>query len=72
MRESQAGRDAISSLMTDPVPAVRCMAATHSLAWSPENAAIVLRELENMGGLLAVDAHYTLESFEEGRLNLDY
>ena len=35
LRESDAGRQAISGLIDDPITAVRLSAAAHSLAWQP-------------------------------------
>ena len=43
LRESEAGRQGIVSLISDPDPYVRCAAAAHSLQWAP---AIARRALE--------------------------
>ena len=55
VRESAAGREAITGLLDDPVTAVRVLAATHSLAWEPSRAGRALQEIE-LKGLYAVDA----------------
>lgn len=72
LRASQLGREAIAALMDDDNIGVRLMAATHSLAWLPDKASSVLSEIEKVPGLYAVTAKYTLKSFREGRLHLDW
>ena len=73
LRHSDAGRSAIAGLLDDPVTAVRLSAATHSLAWQPVEAQSVLEEIERQpSGLYAVDAKWTLRSFRQGKLNLDW
>jgi hypothetical protein len=72
LRTEQAGRDGIAALMDDPTLGVRLMAAAHSLAWAPEKAARVLEAIEAGPGLHAVTAKYTLKSFREGSLNMDW
>ncbi|HEX9695408.1 MAG TPA: hypothetical protein VGB64_03735 [Actinomycetota bacterium] len=72
MRESTAGRAAISALLTDEAAAVRLSAATHSLAWDHERAEKVLEDLQQESSLLAVDAKWTLRSFRIGKLDLDW
>lgn len=46
LRDTPAGRQAITALLEDPVTAVRLLAATHSLLWEPERAQVVLHEIE--------------------------
>jgi len=72
LRNEQAGRDGISALMSDPTTGVRLMAASHSLAWAPDRAKAVLEAIQKEPGLHAVTAKYTLKSFREGRLNMDW
>jgi predicted aminopeptidase len=72
LRDSAAGRQAIASLLDDPITAVRLAAATHSLAWQPAKAEQVLREIEQEGSLHAVTAKWTLRSYRSGKLNLDW
>jgi len=72
LRTEQSGRDAIAALMDDPATGVRLMAAGHSLAWAPEKAIRALETIEAGHGLHAVTAKYTLKSFREGRLNMDW
>ncbi len=47
LRETEAGRRGITSLISDRDPHVRCWAAAHSLQWAPEIARRVLEELRN-------------------------
>ena len=72
MRTTAAGRAAILGLLDDPVAAVRLLAATHSLAWDEQRAARVLEELQDEGSPLAVDAKWTLRSYRNGKLDLDW
>ena len=72
IRDSSAGREAISGLLDDPVTPVRLLAATHSLGWDPQRAQTVLEEIEREDNLFAVDAKWTLHSFRSGKLNLDW
>jgi hypothetical protein len=73
LRASQAGRDGISALMTSENVGVRVSAASHSLGWDPEHAVEVLEQIERDGpGLYRTTAKYTLKSFREGRLNMDW
>jgi hypothetical protein len=71
MRETAIGRAAISDPLEDLLPAVRLLAATHSLAWDKVKAERVLEELKNGSGPFAVDAKWTLRSFRSCKLNLD-
>ena len=72
IRDSAAGREAIIELLDDPVTAVRVLAATHSLAWEPDRAARALREIEQESSPYSVDAKWTLRSYRNGKLNLDW
>ncbi|SRR5258708_1426950 len=72
IRDSAVGREAITGLLDDPVTAVRMLAAMHSLAWEPDRAAQALQEIEQESSLYAVDAKWTLRSFRNGKLNLDW
>jgi hypothetical protein len=72
IRGSEEGRAAISGLLTDPVEAVCLVAATHSLAWDEPKAIAVLDDLQTHPNLFSVDAKYTLKSYRDGRLNLDW
>jgi hypothetical protein len=73
LRDTQAGRDAIAALMDDENVGVRISAAAHSLAWAPEKATTMLEQIERDGpGLYRTTAKYTLKSFREGKLNLDW
>ena len=74
LRVSESGRASISSLMSDPMMAVRLVAATDSLAWNCEEAQRTLEAIQfaSDSGLLAVDAEYTLLSWRNGTLDLDW
>ena len=72
VRATAAGREAISSLLDDPLTAVRLSAATHSLAWDSVRAEQVLEEIEQEANLHAVTAKWTLRSHRAGKLDLDW
>jgi hypothetical protein len=75
LRDQPLGRQAISELMDDDSVStgVRLTAASHSLGWEPERAVRVLEAIESEGpGLYRVTAKYTLKSFREGSLNMDW
>ena len=72
IRDSAVGREAITGLLDDPVTAVRVLAATHSLTWEPGRAVRALQEIEQESSLYAVDAKWTLRSYRNGKLNLDW
>jgi Domain of unknown function (DUF2019) len=72
LRDTPAGRRAITGLLDDPVTPVRLLAATHSLQWEPDRAQLVLQEIEQEGNPYAVDAKWTLRSYHNGKLNLDW
>ncbi|MGH7685484.1 MAG: DUF2019 domain-containing protein [Candidatus Dormibacteria bacterium] len=73
LRGDQAGRSGIAAFMDDPDVGVRIAAASHSLAWAPERATAVLEAIERDGpGLYRTTAKYTLKSFREGRLKMDW
>ncbi len=72
IRDFAAGRDAIIGLLDDPVTAVRMLAATHRLAWEPDRVAQALQEIERESSPCAVDAKWTLRSYRNGKLNLDW
>jgi Domain of unknown function (DUF2019) len=72
LRESPEGREGIAELMTDPARGVQLLAATHSLAWRQVEAIRVLEFIAQSAGLQAVTARYTLKSYREGKLDLDW
>jgi Domain of unknown function (DUF2019) len=72
LRESEEGRQAITGLLDDPIAAVQLSAASHSLALQPERAVAVLEELEQGASLHAVTAKWTLRSYRNGKLDLDW
>ncbi len=69
---SEEGKAGIVALLSDPSPYVRCWAASHSLAWTPEIARHVLEELRDAKGPCSFTAEITLKEFEQGRLSFDY
>jgi hypothetical protein len=72
LRGSDEGCSGIAQLMAHQRIGVRLLAATHSLAWAPDEAIAVLEAIEKSGGLHAVTAKYTLRSYRSGKLNLDW
>jgi hypothetical protein len=72
LRKTEEGRLAIMGLLDDPITAVQLSAASHSLALQPELAVAVLEELEHGGSLYAVTAKWTLRSYRNGKLDLDW
>lgn len=72
LRETEAGRAAIASLLDYPSPAVRLTAAGHSLTWCEPEAVAVLEALEQEPGLLAISAKYTLKAHRDGTLDADW
>ncbi len=72
LRHSAAGRAAIRDVADSPSPRVRLIGASHMLPFDPETAIPILEELTSTRGLQAVSAKYTLKSFREGKLNLDW
>lgn len=72
IRNTPDGQYAIEGLLSDPVPEIRLLAATHCLRIVPNAAVSVLEDLAAGTGRAAIDAIYTLESYRKGRLNLDW
>jgi hypothetical protein len=79
LREASAGRQAIERLTKDPDRLVRLTAAAHSLKWNPDLARPVLEAIRDGGGqdgpgwdIAGFNARWTLQTFDEGRLNLDW
>lgn len=72
LRETEEGRTGIASLLSDSANVVRLLAATHSLAWARERAEQVLEELSAGNAQYSLDAKWTLRSFRDGKLNLDW
>lgn len=72
LRTTEEGRLAITGLLDDPITALQLFAASHSLALLPERAVAVPEDLEQGGSLHAVTAKWTLRSFRNGKLDLDW
>lgn len=66
-----AGRDALASLFTHPLPDVRVPAAACLLRHRTDEAKKVLREAAKGEGLSAPGAQLTLENWEKGDWQLD-
>jgi len=69
LRHTQAGRDAITSLMSHEDTSVRLWAAGHSLEWAPDAAQAVLEELRDSDGPVSFEAKWTLIEYHRGRLS---
>jgi hypothetical protein len=72
MKDTPEGRMSIGALLDDREPVVRLLAATHSLVWDSLKAVGVLENLERAGGRYSLDAKWTLRSFRDGTLDLEY
>jgi hypothetical protein len=72
LRRTSAGRLIIAGFLDDPVTAVRLLAATHSLRSDPIHAVAALEEIEQGSSPYALDAKWTLRSYRNGKLNLDW
>ena len=72
LRETEEGRQAITGLLDDPITAVQLSAASHSLGLQPERAVAALEELERGDSLHAVTAKWTLRSYRNGKLDMDW
>jgi hypothetical protein len=69
LRETAAGRDAITALIDDENPTVRSWSAVNSLAWAADTARPVLVAQANEQGLLGFEAQIALREFDAGRLD---
>ncbi len=70
LRQTQAGRDAITSLMSHEHPSVRLWAASHSLEWAPDAARATLEQLRVSDGPVSFEAKWTLKEYQKkGRLS---
>ena len=69
LRTTQAGRDAITSLISDENATVRSWSAINALAWAEGVARAELEREAREGGLLGFGAEITLREFDAGRLN---
>jgi hypothetical protein len=72
IRDHAEGQKAMISLLDDAEIAVRAMAATHLLPFVPDLAVPVLVHAEREGGIMSIDAKYTLISFHSGTLDLNW
>lgn len=68
----EVGHRVIESLLDDPEPPLRLLAATHALPLASARAAAVVSVLEHAGGDYTADAKYTLNNYRSGRLSLDW
>lgn len=69
LRETAAGRDAITALIDDENPTVRSWSAVNSLAWAADTARPVRVAQANEQGLLGFEAQIALREFDAGRLD---
>ena len=72
LRGAEEGRSGIQALLAHSQDGVRLLAATDTLAWAPDAAVPVLEQLESGPGLHAISAKYTLKSYRDGKLDLDW
>lgn len=72
LRQTEEGRAGITDLLRDSTIVIRLLAATHSLGWAKEQAEQVLEEMSAGNAPYAFDAKWTLRSFRNGKLNLDW
>ena len=63
---------AITAIMEDSRPWVRLTAAVHTLAWDPDRAVGVPKDIASKPGLTRVFAAVVLDEFRAGRLSLDW
>jgi hypothetical protein len=70
LRATQAGRDAITSLIGDENATVRSWSAVNALAWAESDARAELeRQARTESGLGGLEAEVALREFDAGRLN---
>ena len=69
LRTTQAGRDAITSFISDENLTVRSWSAVHALAWAEGVARAELEREAQAGELSGFGAEITLREFDAGRLN---
>lgn len=72
LRQTEAGRQALSELLAHENRGVRLAAAAECTPFAPERATRVLRELIEPRGQHSFDAEMTLRELEAGRLNMDW
>lgn len=72
LREDVEGRAILRLLMNDPDSHVRLWAASHCLAWWPEEARAELERLRDGGGPGSFEADWTLREFIRGTLTFDF
>jgi hypothetical protein len=72
LRESEEGKAGIWSLRLHAERAVSQTAIVHSLAWQPVEAVELLEQIEAADGPGAFEAKWTLRSWRDGRLKLDW
>lgn len=69
LRTTQAGRDAITSFISDENPTVRSWSAVNALGWAEGVARAELEREAHAGELMGFGAEITLREFDAGRLN---
>jgi len=66
-----SGREALATLLRDPRPSVRTLAATYLLRYKTADALAVLREVSKGRGMTAFGASEAMKRWEEGTWSLD-
>jgi hypothetical protein len=72
LRETDAGRRGISSLMDDDNPTIRSWSAVSALAWDETRARAVLEVEVDDPGLGGLSAEWALRQFDKGALNTSW
>ena len=79
LRESLEGRGIIEALAADPDRLVRLSAATHCLKWNEALGRAALEDIRDTDAIdgpgwdiAGFDAKWTLRTFEDGKLDLDW
>lgn len=72
LRTTQAGRDAITSLINDENPTVRSWSAVNALGWAEGVARAELEREAHADDLMGFGAQITLREFDAGRLKTSW
>ena len=72
LRTTQAGRDAITSLINDENPTVQSWSAVNALGWAEGVARAELEREADADDLMGFGAKITLREFDAGRLNTSW
>ena len=72
LRETEEGRNGITSMIWDPDRHVQLWAASQSLEWTPEKARPALEHLKNSHGPCSFSAEMTLIEYDKGNLHFGH